>query len=119
MILYRLVHHIKEIDILTRQAPDPAAAAHWCLRELGARTGLRVLVLDRHAVAGERVTQAGDEVLDALRDGLAVGSDVDATREAARALLASLQEELMAFDQGDAYVGSDRLERAWGELARL
>ena len=119
LLAYQIDQHIKELATLIHQAPDPGGAAAWCLRELGARAGLRVLVLDRHAAPSERLIQAGAEVLDALREGLAVDADVDATRDEARALMSQLTEELVAYDQGDDYDGMGGLEREWGTTVVL
>lgn len=114
---YQIDQLIKEIAVLVHQAGDPAGAATWALQELAARTGLKVVVLGHHAAGSERLRVAGDEVLDALRHGLAQDEDAPTTVDAARSLVSSLTEELTAYDQGDDYDGVNDLEQAWGSMA--
>ena len=115
LLAYKLSQHLKEIAALVHEAPIPAGAATWCMEELAARTGLRVVVLGHHAAPSSRFEISGAEVISALREGLAQ-EEVDLTREAAWELVGALTEELMAYDLGDDNVGEGDLERGWGEL---
>jgi len=121
LLVYQLDKLIRQLARHVRQAPDPVGAAHWCLQELAGRTGLRVLMLDPSCTPSERLTAAGSEVLDALRDGLAQ-EDTQATLEAAKALMGNLGEELTAYEMGEDWDGTtgvtvSTLTRAWGEQA--
>jgi len=118
LLMYQLDKLIRGIAGLILQAPDPGGAARWCLQELAGRTGLCVVVLGHHAAPSSRLQVAGEKgVLEALREGLADRTDAVATSKAAWELVGSLQEELMAFDQGEDYDGgvcSEALTLAWG-----
>ncbi len=118
LLAHEIDHHVKQIEALTHQAPEPSAAALWTLQALAGRTGLRIVVLGHQAAALERIKVAGAEVLDGLRDGLAIRGEAKSTEEAAWALVGALVEELVAHDLGDDYDGpEDDLELVWGTMA--
>ena len=118
ILLHQLDKLIRQIAVLVHQAPDPAVAAEWCVRELASRMGLKVVLANHWLSSSARLEAAGSEVLEALRTGMTQEHDIEATREAARAVQRQLEEELEAFDtgqEGDGYESD--LEQDWGELA--
>ncbi len=117
ILLYKLDQLIRQIAVLVHQAPDPAVAAEWCIRELAGRMGIKVVLSSHWLSSSARLEAAGSEVLDALRTGLADEKDVAATREAGWRLLDSLAEELMAYDLSNDDDDVGVLERGWGEMA--
>lgn len=117
LLAHTLTQHIRQIAALVHQAPEPSAVAHWALREMAGRSGLRVVVLGPHAEPVERIRVSGSEVLDALRDGLAEPEDAQATEEAVWDVVGTLTQELAVYDQRDDSDDVDDLEREWGTMA--
>jgi hypothetical protein len=107
---------IKQIAVLVHQAPDPPGVARWAITELAGRTGLRVVVLGHWAATSERLRVAGDEVLEALRVGLAQ-HDARLTEDASWELVNNLTQELTAYAMSGADGGCEvDLEQAWGTM---
>jgi len=117
LLAHEIDHHVKQIEALTHQAPEPSAAALWTLQALAGRTGLHIVVLGHQAAALERIKVAGAEVLDGLRDGLAIREAAKGTEEAAWDVVDALAEELVAHTLGDDDDGGADLEWGWGMTA--